>query len=276
MNNKLNQAVVAITGAGSGIGRALALECAALGAHLAISDVNLEPLNETKALVLSKQPNANVLCTPLDVAQPQGITDWSQQVFEHFGCVNVLINNAGVAMSASVEGTQKEDFEWLMNINFWGVVNGTRAFLPLLKQAPWGHVVNVSSLFGLLSLPNQSAYNASKYAVRGYTESLRTEMLMEKSRVQVSCVHPGGIKTNIANEARYSGQVGSNVNTEKMKALFNDSLARTTAEQASNIIVTGINKNKARILVGTDAKLLDLLQRLLPSLYQKVMAKFSP
>jgi short-subunit dehydrogenase len=179
-------------------------------------------------------------------------------------------------MSASVEGTQKEDFEWLMNINFWGVVNGTRAFLPLLKQAPWGHVVNVSSLFGLLSLPNQSAYNASKYAVRGYTESLRTEMLMEKSRVQVSCVHPGGIKTNIANEARYSGQVGSNVNTEKMKALFNDSLARTTAEQAANIIVTGINKNKARILVGIDAKLLDLLQRLLPSLYQKVMAKFSP
>mgnify|MGYP000013951668 CR=1 FL=1 len=275
MNNKLNQAVVAITGAGSGIGRALALQCAKLGAHLAISDINLEQLNETKTLVLSKQPNTQVLCTQLDVAQPQGITDWSQQVFEHFGYVNVIINNAGVALPASVEGTSKEDFEWLMNINFWGVVNGTRAFLPLLKQAPWGHVVNISSLFGLMSLPNQSAYNASKYAVRGYTESLRTEMLLEQKSIQVSCVHPGGIKTNIANKARYSGQVGRNASIEKQKKLFNERLARTTAEQAANIIITGINKNKARILVGTDAKVLDLLQRFLPTRYQKLMAKLS-
>jgi len=275
MNNKLDQAVVAITGAGSGIGRALALQCAHLGAHLAISDINLEELNETKTLILNKQANARVLCTPLDVAQPQAISDWSQQVLEHFGQVNVIINNAGVALSASIENTPKEDFEWLMNINFWGVVNGTRAFLPLLKQAPWGHVVNVSSLFGLVSLPNQSAYNAAKYAVRGYTESLRTEMLMDHKSVQVSCVHPGGIKTNIANKARYSGQVGRNVSVEKQKNLFNESLARTTAEQAANIIITGINKNKARILVGADAKFLDLLQRFLPARYQKIMAKFS-
>jgi short-subunit dehydrogenase len=189
--------------------------------------------------------------------------------------VNVIINNAGVALSASVEGTQKDDFEWLMDINFWGVVNGTRAFLPLLKQAPWGHVVNVSSLFGLVSLPNQSAYNAAKYAVRGYTESLRTEMLTEKNNVQVSCVHPGGIKTNIANKARHSDQVGRSISMEKQRELFNNRLARTTAEEAANIIIAGINKNKSRILVGTDAKALDLVQRFLPSSYQKLMAKFS-
>jgi len=266
---------VAITGAGSGIGRALALQCAKLGAQLAISDINLEQLNETKSLILSAHPDTKVLCTQLDVAQQQDIVHWSQQVLEHYGQVNVIINNAGVALSASVEGTSKEDLEWLMNINFWGVVNGTRAFLPLLKKASWGHVVNVSSLFGLVSLPNQSAYNAAKYAVRGYTESLRTEMLTEKSDVQVSCVHPGGIKTNIANKARYSGQVGRSVSVEKQKNLFNDSLARTTAEQAANIIIKGINKNKPRILVGPDAKFLDLLQRFLPSRYQKIVAKFS-
>ncbi len=275
MSNKLNQAVVAITGAGSGIGRALAIQCAKLGSHLAISDINLEQLNETKALILNDYSNTKVLCSQLDVSQPEAIIEWSQEVFEYFGCVNVIINNAGVALSASVEGTQKDDFEWLMDINFWGVVNGTRAFLPLLKQAPWGHVVNVSSLFGLVSLPNQSAYNAAKYAVRGYTESLRTEMLTEKNNVQVSCVHPGGIKTNIANKARHSDQVGRSISMEKQRELFNNRLARTTAEEAANIIIAGINKNKSRILVGTDAKALDLVQRFLPSSYQKLMAKFS-
>ena len=154
------------------------------------------------------------------------------------------------------------------------MVNGTKAFLPFLKQGSWGHVVNISSLFGLVSIPNQSAYNAAKFAVRGFSESLRIEMLLSNKSVQVSCVHPGGIKTNIANAGRFKNQVGTQESAEKQKKEFNDHLARTTATQAANIIIQGINKNKPRILVGTDAKLMDIIQRFIPSGYQNLVARF--
>ena len=274
MSNKLNNAVVAITGAGSGIGRALAIQSASLGAKLALSDISEQPLKETKALILKENSQANVLCSVVNVANKEQIFNWAQQVKDHFGEVNVIINNAGVALAASVEATEHEDFEWLMNINFWGVVNGTKAFLPFLKQGSWGHVVNISSLFGLVSIPNQSAYNAAKFAVRGFSESLRIEMLLSNKSVQVSCVHPGGIKTNIANAGRFKNQVGTQESAEKQKKEFNDHLARTTATQAANIIIQGINKNKPRILVGTDAKLMDIIQRFIPSGYQNLVARF--
>lgn len=276
MTNKLNNAVVAITGAGSGIGRALALQSAHLGARLALSDIGEGALEETKALITKECGAVEVLCTVVNVAEKQQIFNWAQQVYDHFGEVNCIINNAGVALAASVDATEIEDFEWLMNINFWGVVNGTKAFLPFLKKASWGHVVNISSLFGLISIPNQSAYNAAKFAVRGFSESLRIEMLLSHKTVQVSCVHPGGIKTNIANAGRFKEQVGTQDSAEKQKKEFNDRLARTTAQQAANIIINGINKNKPRILVGGDAKLLDIIQRFIPSGYQNLVARFMP
>ncbi|MEH6347261.1 MAG: SDR family NAD(P)-dependent oxidoreductase [Bermanella sp.] len=276
MINKLNNAVVAITGAGSGIGRELALQCSSLGAKLALSDINEAQLDETKALILKLNNQSQVMCSQVNVADKEQMFNWAANVGDHFGGVNIIINNAGVALAASVDATDIEDFEWLMSINFWGVVNGTKAFLPFLKKAEWGHVVNISSLFGLVSIPNQSAYNAAKFAVRGFTESLRIEMILSHKTVEVSCVHPGGIKTNIANAGRFKGQVGNDTSVENQKKQFNDHLARTTAPQAANIIIKGINKNKPRILVGSDAKLMDIIQRIIPARYQKLVARFMP
>ncbi|MDX5298603.1 MAG: SDR family NAD(P)-dependent oxidoreductase, partial [Gammaproteobacteria bacterium] len=176
----------------------------------------------------------------------------------------------GVALSASITETTDEDLEWLMNIDFWGVVHGTRAFLPHLIASGDGHVVNISSLFGLIAVPKQSAYNAAKFAVRGYTEALRQEMILENQPVQVSCVHPGGIRTNIANAAR----MGKSENKAGQAAAF-DKLAMTTPEQAARIIVNGIKRNEARILVGPDAKLIDGMQRVLGSYYMPLVQRFS-
>jgi len=276
MKNQLQDSVIAITGAGSGIGRSLALECARQGAMLAISDINLEALQVTKSQVLAQSPNTDVLIHEINVADKDQVFQWSEDVFAHFGKVNVIINNAGVALSATVEAMQYEDFEWLMDINFWGVVHGCKAFLPHLKKSPWGHIVNVSSLFGLISTPNTSAYNAAKFAVKGFSESLRIELMMTHKQLDLSCVHPGGIKTNIANYARDGGdKVGSagRMSTQERSDNFNDKFAKTTPEQAAKIIINGIIKKQPRILVGLDAKILDLLQRFLPVKYQKVVKK---
>jgi len=276
MKNQLQDSVIAITGAGSGIGRSLALECARQGAMLAISDINLEALQVTKSQVLAQSPNTDVLIHEINVADKDQVFQWSEDVFAHFGKVNVIINNAGVALSATVEAMQYEDFEWLMDINFWGVVHGCKAFLPHLKKSSWGHIVNVSSLFGLISTPNTSAYNAAKFAVKGFSESLRIELMMTHKQLDLSCVHPGGIKTNIANYARDGGdKVGSagRMSTQERSDNFNDKFAKTTPEQAAKIIINGIIKKQPRILVGLDAKILDLLQRFLPVKYQKVVKK---
>jgi butyryl-CoA dehydrogenase len=177
----------------------------------------------------------------------------------------MLFNNAGVSLIDSVENQSFDDFHWLMNINFWGVVYGTHAFLPLLKQSPQAHLVNVSSLFGLLSLPLQSAYNSSKFAVRGFTESLKMEMA--GTNVSVHCVHPGGIKTNITNNAKI---FTNHVPKSKILADFNKQ-AKTTAEQAADVILLGIVKNKRRILIGNDAKILDRIVRWFPATYEKIL-----
>ncbi|MTI12715.1 SDR family NAD(P)-dependent oxidoreductase [Sansalvadorimonas verongulae] len=271
MPTSLKSAVVAITGAGSGIGRALAIQCAREGAIVAISDISEKPLQETAELC--RAYGRDVSCKIVDVSKRDEIYNWADQTVERFGRVNVIINNAGVNLNVCVASMTDCDFEWQMDINFWGVTHGTRAFLPHLKKAEWGHIVNVSSLFGLISMPNQSAYNASKFAVRGFSESLRMELMLEGCSVSVSCVHPGGIKTNIVNSSRILEQVGPQLSEEQQKNEFNKKLAKTTPEKAAQIILTGMKKNKSRILVGTDAKVIDLVQRFLPTKYQVMVIK---
>src|ERR1700689_2657232 len=195
----------AITGAGSGIGRALANNLARKGAHLALSDINDEGLAE--AVAQCEGHGGKVTAQHLDVADRAAVYSWADEVVGDHGQVNLVINNAGVALGATIEAMSYEDFEWLMNINFWGVVYGTKAFLPHLKLSGEGHIVNISSVFGLISVPSQSAYNAAKFAVRGFTDSLRMELEIEDANVSVTTVHPGGIKTNIARNARMDASV---------------------------------------------------------------------
>ena len=195
-----NDRVAAITGAGSGIGRALANALARRGAHVALSDIDDSGLAETAAQC--EGFGVEITSDHLDVADRDAVYAWADRVVTLHGRVNLIVNNAGVALGATVESMSYEDFEWLMRIDFWGVVYGTKAFLPYLKQSGEGHVVNLSSVFGLISVPSQSAYNAAKFAVRGFTDTLRMELEIEDANVSVTTVHPGGIKTNIARNAR--------------------------------------------------------------------------
>lgn len=269
----LNNRVVAITGAGSGIGRSLAITLANEGAKLALSDVNKQGLQETVAKCSAL--GAEVISAPVDVSKREQVEQWAESVIDHYGRANVIINNAGVALNSSVEHTSYENFEWLMGINFWGVVHGTKAFLPYIQKADWGHIVNISSLFGLIAIPNQSAYNAAKFAVRGFTESLHMEMELSNYNVGVSCVHPGGIKTNIANAARHGESVGmTGKSADDMTREFNERLARTTPDQAAKIIIDGIKNNTPRVLVGMDAVALDRMQRVVPTTYRKAVNLF--
>lgn len=262
----LNNKVAVVTGAGSGIGRALAKALAAKGCRLALSDVNEMGLAETAAACSEVEVRTYVL----DVADRDAIYAHAEDVARDFGSVNLVINNAGVALSASVREMTDEDFKWIMDIDFWGVAHGTRAFLPHLIESGDGHVVNISSVFGLIGVPKQSAYNAAKFAVRGFTEALRQEMKLENQPVAVSCVHPGGIRTNIANAAR----MGISDNAEALRKGF-DKLAMTTPEKAANTIVRGVLKDESRILVGPDAWGIEALNRLLGASYQPLVERFS-
>lgn len=255
--------VAVVTGAASGIGKALALKLATKGCHLALADKDLHSLETLKQQI--EVLGVECFIANLDVSDNLGFATFAKQVNEKFNRVDMLFNNAGVSLIDSVENQSLDDFHWLMNINFWGVVHGTNAFLPYLKASPAGHIVNISSLFGLLSLPLQSAYNASKYAVRGFTEALKMEMA--GSNLSVHCVHPGGIKTNITNNAKVSTNA---IPKSQLIADFNKQ-AKTTSEQAANIILLGIEKKQRRILVGGDAKLLDRIARWFPSSYEKLL-----
>ncbi len=259
--------VFAVTGAGSGIGRALALELHQRGARVAINDWDADGLDETAALLEARgaQPHVAVI----DVADRDMVEDWAETVVAHFGGVNGIVNNAGVSLSAMVETVEYDDFEWVMNIDFWGVVYGTKAFLPHLKKSGDGWIVNVSSVFGLIGVPTQSAYNAAKFAVRGFTESLRTEMLATRAPVAVCCVHPGGIKTNIARNSRVeAGQSKDHLVDE-----FENELTSTTADRAAQIIADGMERRRPRILVGLDAHLIEKANRALPVSYQKIVER---
>jgi len=257
--------VAVVTGAGSGIGRALAVELAKRGAKVAISDVDLEGLAETERLVTAA--GGEVKADRLDVSQRELVEVYAQEVKEHFGVVNLVFNNAGIAFTGEVEKMSYKDIDRVMDVDFWGVVAGTKAFLPYLIESGDGHVVNVSSIFGLFSMPTQSAYNAAKFAVRGFTESLRQEMKADKRPVQVTCVHPGGIKTNIARNA----EATEDRNAADLAKSF-DKVARTSPEKAAQVILKGVERNKARVLIGADAFVLDKAVRLLGSGYQTVFA----
>lgn len=266
----LEDKVVVITGAGSGIGRALAVHCAGRGSLLAISDVDEAGLAETVAL--AEQAGAReVRSDRLDVADRSAFAAYAAAVVGQFGRVNVVVNNAGVALAGDLTDLEYDDLEWIVGINFWGVVHGTKEFLPHLIASGDGHLVNISSLFGLVSMPGQSAYNATKYAVRGLSEAVREEMLIAGHPVGVSVVHPGGIKTAIARNARVSGQEDKQATAD----LFDKKLAKMTPERAAEIIVRGILRNQARVLVGLDAHAVHQFAKITGSRYQDVVAQVS-
>ncbi|MEZ5150176.1 SDR family NAD(P)-dependent oxidoreductase [Rhodococcus zopfii] len=258
--------VAVVTGAGSGIGRALAVALAAKGARLALSDVDTVGLTETVRQV--KDLGAEVHSAHLDVTQREAVFSYADAVLERFGTVNQVYNNAGIAYHGEFERTEFKNIERIMDVDFWGVVNVSKAFLPHLIASGDGHLINVSSLFGLLSIPGQSAYNAAKFAVRGFTESLRQEMLIAGYPVRVTCVHPGGIKTAIARNAA----VPDGDDQASFAQFFDSKLARTSPEDAAKTIVDGVRKNRAQVLIGTDAKLLDAWVRLVGPSYQRVVA----
>jgi NADP-dependent 3-hydroxy acid dehydrogenase YdfG len=257
--------VAVVTGAGSGIGQALALELGRSGARVAISDVDVEGLAQTEEQLHAI--GAEVKSDRLDVTEREAFLAYADAVAEHFGKVNQIYNNAGIAFSGDVEVTQFKDIERVMDVDFWGVVNGTKAFLPHLIASGDGHVINVSSLFGLMSVPGQAAYNSAKFAVRGFTEALRQEMVLAGHPVGVTTVHPGGIKTAIARNA--TAAEGLDVN--ELAKMFDKRLARTSPKRAAQIILEAVRKNKARVLVGADAKVLDIIVRLTGSGYQRIV-----
>jgi NAD(P)-dependent dehydrogenase (short-subunit alcohol dehydrogenase family) len=265
---KLNRDTVAVvTGAGSGIGRALALRLSREGSPVAIADVNKADLAETARRVSAA--GGQVSTHIVDVSDAERVAAFAQEVVLSHGRANLLINNAGVALLGTVDELSLTDIEWLMGVNFWGVVYGIKHFLPILRKQSSAHIVNISSLFGLIGFPGQSAYCASKFAVRGFTETLRHELA--ESNVRVSSVHPGGIKTNIARNAR----VGASADLAKRQIAIADfdKLSPTTPEMAAERIVRGILRDEARILIGGDATLMDRIQRLFPQSYWKLIGR---
>ena len=261
--------VAAITGAGSGIGQATAIALAEKGCHLSLSDVNDKGLAQT--LEKLRPYPVKVTTHHVDVGDRAAVYQYAEDSVKEHGKVNLIINNAGVGLGETVEAMSYENFEWLMNINFWGVVYGTKAFLPHLKQSGDGHVVNISSIFGIIGVPTQAAYNAAKFAVKGFTESLREELDIEGGCVSATCVHPGGVKTNIARNSRM-GEMGSmSIGGQDEVADLFDHIAMSTPEQAANAILRGVQKNQRRVLIGADAVLMDATQRLMPTAYQRVL-----
>ena len=262
--------VVVVTGAGSGMGRDMSIQLAQKGARLAISDMNPDGLAETERLV-KDAGGSDVHSQLLNVAEREAVLEYAETVANHFGAVNAVINNAGIAHNGEVETMEFKDIERIMDVDYWGVVNGTKAFLPHIIASGDGAIVNISSLFGILSQPGQSAYNSAKFAVRGFTEALRQEMLLNHPEVKVTCVHPGGIKTAIARNATASGDQDAKKGAE----FFDKYLANTSSPKAAEIILTAVRKEHARVLVGADAKILDVLTRLSGSAYQGVSARLT-
>lgn len=264
----LDGKVVAITGAGSGIGRELALQAAERGAVLALSDWDENGLVETARLA-GARTHREVRAEKVDVRDRAAVRAWATSLREELGGVNVIVNNAGVALHGDFEEVGYDDLHWVLDVDFWGVVHGTKEFLPHLIASGDGHVVNISSLFGLMAMPGQSAYNAAKFAVRGLTEALREEMLLAGHPVQVTCVHPGGIKTAIARNARTT----ASHDQAHVARHFDTKLARMSPGRAAEIIWAGVLADAPRVVVGADAKVLDLLVRVLGPRYQNMVVR---
>jgi NAD(P)-dependent dehydrogenase (short-subunit alcohol dehydrogenase family) len=264
--------VAAVTGAGSGIGRALALQLARRGCHVALCDVDERSLDAT--VEAARSIGVRVTGDRVDVADREAVYRWADRVVEEHGKVNLVFNNAGVALGSTIEGGSYEDFEWLFDINFWGVVYGTKAFLPHLRTSGEGHVVNVSSVFAFISVPGQGAYNASKAAVRGFTDALRMELEMSGAPVSATTVYPGGINTNIALSARSDASIKTlGLDAEGGREKF-DRLLVTNPEKAAKSILIAVEKDKRRVLIGRDAYLIDGIARLLPGAYQQAVKRF--
>lgn len=263
--------VAAITGAGSGIGRQLAIQLVGSGAEVALCDVDEGGMEQTAERC--RRLGAGVVTTArVDVSDREAVHAWADRVAADHGRVNMIFNNAGVALGCTLEGVSYEDFEWIMNINFWGVVHGTKAFLPHLRASGQGHVVNISSVFGLIAVPGNGTYNATKFAVRGFTEALRQELELTKAPVSATSVHPGGIKTNIGRASRYDESVMDLVgrDIEAARARF-EKLFITEADVAAKTILAGVRRNRRRVLIGPDARVIDLMQRVLPTAYQRII-----
>jgi|SRR5208283_1214976 len=267
----LKNKVAGITGAASGIGRALALNLADEGCHVAISDLNEAGLKETADMVRLRSKNVRVTTHIVNTADREQVKRYANEVVKTHGAVHIIINNAGVAIVETLDDVTYEDFEWLMGINLWGVIYGCKEFLPYLKQQDSAHIVNISSVNGIFTNPNNGPYCTAKFAVRGFTETLAQEL--SDTRIKVSCVHPGGIKTNIANNAKFYKASDPSLAREGSLAVFNRVMAKTTADKAAQLIIAGIKKDKARIMVGPDAYVFDWLKRLFPVGFQKLSGR---
>ena len=254
--------VAVVTGAASGIGRATSVLLAAKGAQLALADVDQAGLRETGRLV--ERERVKVSLHEVDVADRRRMAALPNEILAEHGHVHVLVNNAGVALSSEIVNHDLDDFEWLVGINFWGVVYGCRFFLPHLLKEPEAHVVNISSVFGLIGLPTQSAYCATKFAVRGFTESLRAEMI--DTNVGVTCVHPGGVRTNIVKSARMDDALRQRV----QRKIFDKALP---PEKAAERIVRGIERGAARVLIAPETYFVDGAKRMFPVLTDAIMAR---
>ena len=272
MKNFQNKIAV-ITGAASGIGQALAIQLAELGAFSVMADIDKKGLEQTLEKIKNAGGKASYYL--LDVSKKEAVHSFAEEIIKAYGQVDIVINNAGVALSIlKIEELNYEEIEWLLGINLWGVIYGTKAFLPHLKMRPEASVVNISSVFGLSGIPGQGAYCISKFGVRGFTETLRAELLEEKN-MHVMVVHPGGIKTNIARNARHRNMA------EKEKKEFDNRFeinARTTSDEAARQIIKGIKKGKPRIRIGRDALFMDRIYRIAPvwtvSFFAKMMKRF--
>jgi NAD(P)-dependent dehydrogenase (short-subunit alcohol dehydrogenase family) len=261
----LSEKTAAITGAGSGIGRALALRLSEEGCNLALSDINQQGLEATQDLLKSRP--IKVHAVKVDVSDKDQVYAWAEQAAREFGQVDMVINNAGVAVYDRLENISYEDFNWLFNINFWGVVFGTRAFLPHLRKRPEAHIVNISSLNGMVPFPFNGPYNCAKFAVRGFNKTLVQELA--GSNVRITSVHPGGIRTDIARNARFRKQNDQDLEHDDVTGMF-ARVSRMPAEEAARKIIKGVKKNRERLMIGIDAKVIDLSSRIAPVTTTKI------
>jgi NADP-dependent 3-hydroxy acid dehydrogenase YdfG len=266
--------VAVVTGAGSGIGQALAVELARAGAKLAISDVDTEGLAHTEQLV--KAIGAPVKADRLDVTEREAVLLHAEEVNDHFGKVNQIYNNAGITVLGGIEISQFKEIERVMDVDFWGVVNGTKAFLPHLIASGDGHVINVSSAFGLYAVPYQAAYSAAKFAVRAFTQALHMEMSLAGHPVKVTTVYPGGVDTAFVRNMTTAEKLGH----VDPASRFEKRLWTTSPQKAARVILNGVRKNRVRILIGPDTKLFDVLARITGPRYQRtvpvVLSRFMP
>jgi NAD(P)-dependent dehydrogenase (short-subunit alcohol dehydrogenase family) len=263
----LQNGVAVVTGAGSGIGRGLARQLAVAGSALALADIDEAGLQQTAASLSER--GVSLTTHIVDVSDESAMQGFAKDVAARHGRVTLLINNAGVALHGRFDEISLDDFRWLMGINFWGVVYGVKYFLPLLKKELRAHIVNISSVFGMVAPVGQTAYAASKFAVRGFTEALRHEL--EGTPVFVSCVHPGGIRTPIARRARLGADTPPAVREEAVERF--DRLTPTMPDAAAARILQGVERREPRILIGSDARQIDILQRLRPATYWKTLAR---